>query len=111
MLKANLVDATKCPAIFFTWTFGLRELPVLETVPRSKLRWPAAPPTRAAPSGALEKLNEIAPWPSDFTERAVVRGCLVAPLLCAHPSIMREEPINNNVSTKRSPISHLLATL
>src|SRR5579884_404809 len=109
MLRANFVDATKCPAIFCTWTFALREPPAFETVPISKPRWPAAPPVRATPSGALEKLNEMAPSLCDFIERAVLWVCLLAPLLCAHPPVMREES-NSNSSTKRSPISHLLVS-
>ena len=75
-------------------------------MPRFKPRWPEVPPVKAAPSGALTKLTEIAPSLPDFMEMALeVR--LTVLLCCAHPSVMREEPNSNNGRTQRSPISHL----
>src|SRR6476659_8805521 len=40
-------------------------------------------------------------------ERTVLEVRLLAPLRCAHPSVMREEPNNNNGRAKRRPMSHL----
>src|SRR5689334_25131174 len=40
-------------------------------------------------------------------ERTVLEVRLFAPLLCACPSVIREEPNNNNARAKRRPISHL----
>src|SRR5215470_5221549 len=103
MLRPNLVETTKCPGSFCTWTLEFWAPPLCETAPSSKLRWPEAPPVIAAPSGALIKVTEIVPSTADFIEMAEeVR--LAVPLLCAHPPVMREEPNSNNGSTNRRPI-------
>src|SRR5579859_2934460 len=106
MLMPNRVETTNRPGNFCVWTFAVWAPPACETVPKFKLRWPEVPPVKAAPSGALTKLTEIAPSLTDFMEMALeVR--LTALLRCAHPLVMREEPNSNNGRTQRSPISHL----
>src|SRR6476646_200153 len=108
MATPNLVETTKRPGSFCTWTLAVCAPPAWETVPRFKLRCPEAPPVKAAPSGTLKKLTEIAPTVSDFMEIAAEVRLLV-PLRCVHPSVKREEPTSNNGRTKRKPISHLRA--
>src|SRR5438309_5593862 len=89
-LRPNLVETMKCPGSFCTWTWEVCAPAALETAPRSKLRWPEAPPARAAPSGALMKLTEMDPTVSDFMETTVeVRR--LALLCCAHPPVRSEE--------------------
>src|SRR5579859_7385103 len=100
MLRPNLVETTRCPGSFCTWTLGVCVPPARDTAPRSKLRWPEAPPSRAAPSGALEKVTEIVPSVADFIEIAEEVRWL-APLRCAHPPVMREEPNSSKGRTKR----------
>src|SRR5712675_3244876 len=98
MLRPNRVETTKRPGDFCTWTLAACAPPVCETVPRFKLRWPEVPPIKAAPSGALTKLTEIAPSVADFIEM-VLEVRFVALLRCAHPSVMREETNSNNGRT------------
>src|SRR5689334_9275398 len=110
MFRPNLVDTTKCPESGCTWTLAVCAPPKLLTFPRLSVRWPAFPPERAAPSGWLTKLTEIVPCVSDRMETAVeVR--LPEPLLCACPSVTREEPSSNIGKSTRSPMSHLQPAL
>jgi len=59
---------------------------------------------RAAPSGALTKLTEIVPSAADFIEIAEEVRWL-APLRCAHPPVMREEPNSSKGRTKRKLVA------
>src|ERR1700720_1755436 len=106
MLKPNRVETTKRPGSFCTCTLAVWAPPVCETVPRFKLRWPEVPPIKAAPSGALTKLTEIVTSVADFIEMALEARFVVL-LLCARPSVMREEPNSINGRTIRKLISHL----
>src|SRR2546430_2373826 len=71
MLRPNRVETTKRPGNFCVWTLAVWAPPACETLPRSRLRWPEAPPVKAAPSGALTKFTGIAPSLADFLEIAV----------------------------------------
>src|SRR5215469_2915461 len=98
MLRPNLVETTKRPANFCTWTLVVCAPAAWETIPRFMPRWPEGPPAKATPSGALTKLTEIEPSVSDRME-TVVEARLLVPLPCVHPLTEREEPRNNNGRT------------
>src|SRR5262249_10676782 len=100
MLKPNLVETTKRPGNFCTWTLAVWAPAAWETMPRFKLRRPESPPERAAPSGALTKLTEIVPSVSDRMETAwEVR--LALPLRGPHAPVEREKPPSKNAMVKR----------
>src|SRR5262249_25570987 len=106
MLRPNLLETTKRPGNFCTWTLAVWAPEALDTMPRFKLRWPELPPERAAPSGALTKLTEIVPSVADLMDTAVeVR--LAVPLRCAHAPVEREKPTSKNAMVKRKLMLHL----